>query len=339
MSTLDDRHLLDDLRTIPGWDELADSPPPVAPAHVLGRSAAVIRAAIAADLSAGVRPITSARRRQRRWVSAAVAGVAAAAVLVAAPTISTPGNEPASVASASQFLIQLAATTPARAGLDADFWKVTFSSVNPSDATAGSEETTTSLWYGRTGGQWVQTAGDRVVRANTLPAQFAVGPNALLSWGDVKDLSSDPDTLEAHLQSLIEPLDAVVPGSIVEAASSLLATAPLSSAQRSALLTILGRQGDVTMRQGVTDAAGRTGTALDFPNDATHTQTLVMADDGTLLEVLWVASADHTIVMSSPTAEGHASPATGQVQVFEKGQLLTRQTYLSVGGTNTAPTK
>ena len=321
MSTLDDQ-LLDDLRSLPGWDAFTASAAPTASKENLDHSTAAVRGAIAADVTrtvtadlirSGARPSSATRRRRRgRWAVAAVAGVAAAVVLIAAPTVSTPGNTPVSVASASQFLTHLAATTTPVSGLDDAYWKVTSTFANPANPAAGSSSGLTfTMWFGHAGGTWTASGGGPAGRAWSLArptdatAQFVLAADVVLSWAQVTELPSDPAQLEAHLKSLIGPK-----GSTVVASANLLGEAPLSAGQRAALFTILSHQPNVTIRQGIKDAIGRAGTALDFPAGSTETRTLLLAGDGTMLQV---------------------------TQTTNNGTLLGRETYIEAGGTNTPP--
>lgn len=342
MNTLD-RQLLDDLNDLPGWDAFTASSAPATSPESLDRSAAAVREAIAFDASramsadlirSSTKPSSSVRRRRTRWAVGAIAVAAAAAVVIAAPTVSTPGNAPVSVASASEFLTHLAATTPAATNLDAAYWKVTYTSVSPMNPAPGSDqEITSTLWYGRNGGAWIQSGADKVMETSSAAAQFELPYDAALTWAQVTELSSDPAALEGHLKSILGPK-----GSIVDAVGILLATAPLSSTQRAAMFTILSTQPDVTMRKDVKDEAGRSGTALDFPFGPTETMTLLLADDGTLLQVTAVASVDHEKVLDSPRIVG-GTPSPASTEITKKGTVLSRQTYLNVGGTNTAPGK
>ncbi len=166
------------------------------------------------------------------------------------------------------------------------------------------------------------------MKVNDAAALFPLP--AALTWAQVTKLSSDPATLGAHLTSLIG-----AKGSIVDAVAVLLSTAPLTAAQRAALFTILSTQPDVTMHAGVTDEVGRTGSALDFPFGPAETMSLLLAADGSLLQVTVVASVDHGRVLGVPRIEGGApDPAT---DLTRKGAVLSRQTYLEIGGTNAAP--
>lgn len=342
MNTLDNQ-LLDDLADLPGWDELTSTPAPTPAPESLARSTTAVREAIAAEASramnadlirGGTRPTTTPRRHRARWIVAAVAGVAAAAVLVAAPTISTPGNQPVSVASASEFLTHLAATTPAAADLEAAYWKVTSNSVNLANPAPGSDRAqTTTVWYGRSGGEWIQTAGDTVRKVSKGPATFTLPYDAALTWTQVTELSSDPVALEADLKSILG-----TKGSIVDAVGMLLGTAPLTTTQRAAMFTILSTQPDVTMRKGIKDETGRTGTSLDFPFGPTETLSLLLTDDGTLLQVTAVASVDHEKALDSPRIVGSA-PSPAPTEITKKGTVLSRETYLEIGGTDTAPGK
>jgi hypothetical protein len=180
------------------------------------------------------------------------------------------------------------------------------------------------MWYGRHGGRWITTTDGAVVKASNTHAPFVVGARVALTWSQVSDLPSDPGQLERRLRSTLGQTP------VTTGAARLLAIAPLSSAQRSALFTILARQAEVTIRAGVEDGSGRTGTALGFPFGPTGSPsellTLLLADDGTLLEVTETAIRDQQI----PSVSGPA-------QTIRKGDIIGRTTYLEVGGTNTAP--
>ena len=332
MNTLDEL-LLDDLADLPGWNDLSSAPTPVASPEALSRSTAAVRAAIATDESRamsgdlirrGMRPIAASRRRRTRWAMAVVAGAAAAALVIAAPTVSTPGNAPVSVATASEFLTHLASTATSAPGIEDPYWKVTFTSVNPMNPAPGSDqETTTTLWYGRNGGQWIATGGGEAIKASDAKEQFAVLRYAVLTWAQVTELPTDASALETYLKSLVRDHQTVV-----DAAAHLLETAPLSAGQRAALFTILSHQPGVTIRKGVTDTAGRTGTELTFPLGGTVTMTVLLADDGTLLQ--------ETAFDSRP---GGVPPSPGATPTSDKSYLLSRATFIDVGGTTTAPGK
>ena len=340
MNTLDDQ-LLDDLNDLPGWEALTASPSPAPSSEALDRSATAVREAIAVDaararsadvIRSRAKSIHSARRRRTRWAVGAGAVAAAAALVIAAPTLSTPGIAPVSVASASEFLTHLAAIAPAVTSIDAAYWKVTSTSVNLANPAPGSDQVqTTTVWYGRNGGEWIQTGSEKLMKVSNAPARFTLPSDAALSWAQVAEMSSDPIALDTHLKTLVGAR-----GSIIDAVGILLATAPLTSSQRAAMFTILSTQPGVTKRDFVKDELGRIGTALDFPFGPTETVTLLLADDGTLLEVTAVASVDHEKVLDSPRLVG-GTPGPASTEITKKGRVLSRQTYLSVGGTNTTP--
>ncbi|TAK68281.1 MAG: hypothetical protein EPO13_12090 [Actinomycetota bacterium] len=118
--------------------------------------------------------------------------------------------------------------------------------------------------------------------------------------------------------------------SVASGAARLLAIAPLSAAQRSSLFLILARQPDVTIGEAVRDNAGRTGTALSFPfgpaGSPWELLTLILSDDGTVLEVTERAVRDQKI----PSSTAHA-------EATRKGDVISRTTYFEVGGTNVTP--
>ena len=335
-----DQDLLRELQTLPGWDHLfADAPVPVLHAETVDRAIRAVRTAAVNETEPrrNVTDIATARRRKtRRWVAIAVAGVAVAAVVVVAPTVSTPGSAPVSVATAAEFLHHLAATATAAPGTDDAFWKVQFSGVNPMNPAPGSDvETTTTIWYPRTGGQWFQSDDGQIIHtAPGGPAEFSLGYDGTVAWTELPTMPSDPVALESFLRLRIGPQ-----GSMVYAASQLRATAPLTAPQRAALFTIMSGQPGITMDKGVTDAAGRTGTAIVTQNGPRVTTSVILADDGTLLEILSVASQDHAKVLDSPRAVNPTKGWTAPTGTTHKGDVLSRQTYLSIGGTNTAPTQ
>jgi hypothetical protein len=364
MNTLD-RQLLDELNDIPGWNTLTASPAPTASPEALTRSTLAVREAIAADaaramsadlIRSGVHPITRSRRRRAPWVVAALVGVGAAALVVAGVTVTfpgrtpeaTPGGHPVPVHSASVFLVRLASKATAAPGIDDAYWKVRFTSSDPLRVIAGSDpQSTTTLWYGRTGGRWITDGSGTVVKASDTNAPFVIGADLALTWSQVNALPGDPAQLEASLQSTLGPT------SIPTGVARLLASAPLSAAQRSALFTILSHQPGVTMRDGVKDTTGRVGTALTFPfgptkKTQTEMVTLLLTADGTLLEVLETAIMDQPAPATTPVPapsqlEGRVIPPAAVstpgaiVPTVSKGDVITRTTYLEMGGTNTVP--
>ena len=188
-------------------------------------------------------------------------------------------------------------TSTAAPGVDDAYWKVRFATTySQLDTPAGSGRVTT-MWFGRNGGRWITPADGAVVKASNTRSPFVVGERVALTWSQVSGLPSDPGQLESRLRSTLGRT------SVATGVARLLAIAPLSAAQRSALFTILARQSGVTIRTGVKDGSGRTGTALGFPFDPAGTPsellTLLLADDGTLLEVTETAIRDQQIASTS----------------------------------------
>jgi hypothetical protein len=233
--------------------------------------------------------------------------------------------------SASAFLTRLASTATAEPGIADAYWKVRFETLTPSDHTGGSQlETTATLWYGRDGGRWITTPDGTVLKASNSKAPFVVGIHTALDWSQINALPTDPAELERSLHSMVTPTP------VATAIGRLLISAPLSAAQRSALFTILSHQPGVTIRKGVTDTTGRPGTALNFPFGPTTTPTemvtLLLADDGTLLELTEIASKDEP---SPGVPSGNAN--TNVHQTIRIGDILSRTTYIEVEGTNISP--
>lgn len=324
-----DRVVLDDLADLPGWDELTASPAAPPSPGALDRATAAVREAIAADASLAssgnlvARPTRLTRRLRIRWVSAAAAAAAATVLVVGGPTISTPGHPPVAVASATEFLTRLASTATAAPGREDAYWKVRFATTYyERGAPSGSGQATT-VWYGRHGGRWITSPNGAVVKASDR-APFVVGVHVALTWSQVAGLPSDPGQLELRLRSMLGQTP------VATGAATLLTIAPLSAAQRSALFTILARQPGVTIRPGVQDGAGRTGTALGFPFSPAGTPvelvTLLLTDDGTLLEMTETAVKDQESTSSS-----------GPDPSARKGDLISRTTYLEAGGTDGPP--
>lgn len=112
MYTLDSQ-LLVHLNDLPGWDALTSASAPAGSPEALDCSTTAVREAVAFDASramsadlirSSTKSSSSALRRRTRWAVGSVAVAAAAALVIAAPTVSTPGNAPVSVVSASEFL-------------------------------------------------------------------------------------------------------------------------------------------------------------------------------------------------------------------------------------------
>jgi hypothetical protein len=244
----------------------------------------------------GQRPVPRARpRRSRRLrlVGAAAVGVAAlAAVLAALPSGHDPVGGRGPLGAAAALAADLPSTLPARG--EYSYLKLGVGSTEDAggsvtewwigtDRSGRMLKSLTGLGDGETpvGEGWRQTAPGSWLNDNRFgPGQFArlypsVAP-AVVHF-DVEQLPSEPgallDTLRRSLRiatSDRDPETGFAPGSIAMEAQLLtligqvlahpLASPPL----RSALYTVAGRLGGVTVRERVQDPIGRRGTALSF---------------------------------------------------------------------------
>jgi hypothetical protein len=314
----DDRQLLDDLEALPGWADFSAIPAPPIPAGLLERIATDLRA-VGRDGIA--EKVPTSRLRSRRTVLAAVACAALVAVGIAAPTVNTPGHGPASVATASEFLTRLAASTTTTAGVQGAYWMVR-TNTQSADANGRVSDTLTTMWFGRQGGRWISVGDDPVVKATSAKAPFVIAVHRALTWDQVAALPSDVGALEQELLRMTAT-------PIVVSAAKLLTTAPLDAAQRSAVLMLLARQPNTTMSRDVHDMLGRAGTAVVFPyapdpGAPASTATLVFADDGTVLE-WWYTSSPVT------------GASDGRSPIVLAALVLDRTTYISAGGTDVPP--
>jgi hypothetical protein len=316
--TTDDLDLMNDLRDLPGWDDLSTEfsvePPTTA---TVNRAALAVGEAARLQAPSTVRELAPRRRTRRlRWAGVAVAGVAAAALLVAAPTVSTPGNAPVATASASEFLHQLAASAKPALATDAPYWRTEFVALSRMEPGApGKTPHTTTIWRGRDGGMWLSYNGDTPVYEN-LPAEFELGRSSTISWADISTLGDDATSVNAALT------ERVGAEGIFDAAASLLAAAPLTQPQRQALFTILGDQPGLTITENVKDSTGRVGTGISKV-EGKDTGTLVLATDGSLYEIRYTSNAGQTFTS----------------QTVPAGGVVTFETYIAASPATTAPAK
>lgn len=322
-----------DLTDVPGWDEFsaAGGPAPRASAATLDRTRAALRAAAAAEAEPADVPVQLSRWQSKRMKAGvgllAVAAVAAA--VIAVPTIGISGSQPASTATASEFLRTVAAQVPAQA--DSKYWRfeyIVWADATDSSGAVTSDPTTFTRWYERGKAAHFRSVESPQAQAERTamgaPQQDAmqseparplfdfVAPSTL-TWDELAQLPNDPAQLLALMKNDQSKATRSATGNlaIFEGITSLLATAPVDSQTRAALFEVASGLPDVTLTGTGTDTQGRTGTWLELTDDHfAVTKRILVADDGTLLESV-----------TAPLAAG-ASP-------------LYRTTYLSARGTET----
>ena len=323
-----ENELFEDFSELPGWSELFLPSETAVPSEAIVRSTEAVRAAIAHDMSHGSQvprtKLASPVSRWRRGGYLALLSTAAAAIFVAAPIIRTHGNPPQSVASAADFLREMAGTAKEAAGLNDDYWEVRFVSSLPEDGHVGDP---VAFWFGRHGGRWITDVDGRVIKASGARAPFIMSETGAMTWAEINSLPSASDQLE---QVLVEKFGQA---SLTTVTTRLLTIAPVTVAQRAALFNILANQPSVTLRANVNDAAGRTGTAVEFPfgpsESPSEVLTLLIAQDGTVLQVTESAIRDQNIPGTS----------NGDGQVTKVGDVISRTTYVEVHGYDTPPTQ
>ena len=304
MNTIDNESF-EDLNSLPGWNALFSESEFSETNDAIVRSTQAVRATIAHDMSktnlTKETKHSSSTSRWRRGVYLAAISAAAASVVIAAPIIRTHGNALTSVASAADFLKEMAATATEAPGLNDQYWAISFSSRTPEN---GNTTGATTFWFGRQGGRWITDESGKVIKSSSARAPFVLSETGALTWAEINSL---PDTSGELERVLVEKFGQE---SLTMVAVRLLTIAPVTVAQRSALFTILANQPDISLRAKVSDATGRIGTAVKFPygpSDAPfEVLTLLIAQDGTVLELGDVTSQTTYLEVhgySTPPAE------------------------------------
>lgn len=249
-------------------------------ANTTGRIASPTPAQLAAgrlQLDAAIKTdsasVAAARRgpRPRRWgLSAlALAGAAAAAVLVAPLLLTT--------APASAREVLLAAADAAGHEVDqaagAAYWHVT-SEVDE----LSTDPYRRDVWKGRSDVSVLRTeqfaaeaakaAGGALdptlVRTESLgPAMFSIGDEAL-SWAELEQLPTNADELKEFLTEKVRDHPAGEDNQLWEVVTGLLLESPASPALRRALWEVAASIPNVELLGPMTDSVGREGVAVEY---------------------------------------------------------------------------
>lgn len=266
-----------------------------------------------------------ARRRGRaagdRWSTSARL-VAAACVAAAAVTgTQLLGGAPTAGADAAAFLTSAARTSAAQEGSwrDAPYWYSRWSQ------SQGPLKITGESWAGnaRPGRAVTTEAGRRTTKA-TEPATFIVGGGRTTDWDGLWQLPTDPDALEEHLREAREGVGPDADTELFAAVGDLLRRSPASPALRAALYEVAARVPGVRLGGTVTDAAGRSGTAVERTDpDGGVKRYVIDPSDGQLLQEQDDVSCSPE-VLANPGAEADnvaANCADVLITTLEQGPV------------------
>lgn len=280
--------------------------------------------------------VSAGRHNKRNLLLGGLVAAAAAALVFAvtvAPTVSIGGQPPSAQASASEFLSQLAGTQTSNPKNfeNASYWKIT-SLTTRADGSSSTE----TQWVGRApmGGQFHTRNGSVEKISNDSGA----------TW-DAYTLSSKP----VDLQRLIDKeLGQSTGTSAMGIISSYLAQ-PTRPDTRAALLRIAADLPGAVNSGTTTDAVGRTGTAIDVPDDVPGipkgqvTSRYIFDADGTLLEWAKIAASGTPAVPTDPDGKYTSSTNTfglspdGSRPTLKPGDYLIRHTFIECGPTDIRP--
>lgn len=284
-----DDHTWDVPEDDPIWQELvaAGQVTPVR-AEEIERVRTSIRAVSATERSAArpVRKLGRPARRRRRMMVGVACAVAVAVALIALPTVPWSGRQPVATATASDFLRHAATQVPLSPAPDTDYYRVEYESM--STLPQGGKDlrsTRIVLWYGRAGDTHMSRNGSAPKRLSegVDVAQFVLGSGTSLTWAEVAALPVDPEAIEPLLQRSGPDGRADPPATRFDALCGLLATAPLSGAQRRAILTVLADIPGSELLGDTHDRLERDGTAIEIRSASVGVR-LVVTDSGEPLE-------------------------------------------------------
>lgn len=235
-------------------------------------------------------------RAARRHVRMGVATMAVSGALVLAGVIAVrPGSVPSSSAAASEVLIAAGAAAGEQPGgwPGAAYWYV-----ESEIQYAGEDAHTREMWLPRDPGldgalqdSGIFGSGESVgpdgVHTESLgPTVFYAA--GTLDWAGLYALPTDPVELERILRSDYSPDGASAEEQLWEGVKGLLVDTPAPPALRQGLWEVAASIDGVELAGHVTDAAGRSGIAVerdDRANDRQMERLIVDPDDGRLLQI------------------------------------------------------
>ncbi|WP_328291346.1 CU044_5270 family protein [Kineococcus sp. NBC_00420] len=257
----------------------------------------------------------SKRRPTRRWTITALAGAAAAAaVALVLPVASAP---PASAEQVLLVTAQAAGQQPDQAA-GAAYWHVHSEQDYPATKPLQRE-----IWQSRNGESVLRDEtlvsgaldGEPVDPAEVVttsldgPAVFGVGGRSL-SWADLDALPTDPQALGTLLRAAVKDHPAGEDHELFVTVTDLLTESPASPALRRALWEVAARVPGAEVLGPMTDAAGRTGTAIERDELDQNRYRYVYILDPTTGELLETRNVDRDGVVVYRMTELAQEPAS-----------------------------
>lgn len=227
------------------------------------------------------------RRRsvRRRRLSLSLVGAAAAAMaLLPVTPFGGPASNTAQAAEVLLLASEVAAAQPDKAAGAAYWYSVSEYSQSTVDEGAVHRR---ESWVSRSGPGLVVDHGGRAEPVGVGPASFSIG-DTQVDWDGLAALTTDPAELRALLLTAGDGSSRAADDRLFTAVGDLLRETPATPELRGALWRIASEIPGVTLVGDVTDAAGRTGTAveqrIDYGQDSEVRRLVVDTTTGALLE-------------------------------------------------------
>ncbi len=228
-------------------------------------------------------------RARRRRLGLSLVGAAATVALAVALVPWSPFGGTAEARAAEVLVVagQAAAAQPDTTVGTPPYWHTVTTYAQVGEGATGTEHRRES-WMARTEpGLLLDEGVDAGEPIGLGGAAFQVG-GTTVDWAGLDALPTDPAALRDLLYTDLPESSRSQDDLAFDQITALLVESPASPALRAALWTVASQIGGVRLVGEVTDAAGRTGTALDQTIEhagATRTHRLVVDPDaGTLLE-------------------------------------------------------
>ncbi|WLQ34324.1 hypothetical protein P8A18_13130 [Streptomyces castrisilvae] len=342
-----------DLLDFPGAAALerAGRTEPLDPA-VQARAHSLVLGAIAADATdtqETVRAEVVKPRFGRNRMFALAAAVAAIAVGAAIlPVTDIGGDGPAASASASEVFTTMANhfTIADRVNSEsitehlkgksatAPYWKT-----KVTGWVEGNHASTDTIYLSRNSMTIKSEDGTTAVKKFDSEREWAVG-KGWVDWDHLKNLPAEPDALRRALSAGAKGSDAAAEQTVRQA-GELLISAPITNKVRAAVFRVLAKTPGATVKEGVKDAVGRSGTRITWKWDKRFTEQNpkdwgfspatdgknpkgYKLEPGPILRQHWIVSPSDGRILEVNHDE-HDKP----------GHVVRRSTYLSVGPAKT----
>lgn len=339
--THEDQHT--DLLDFPGAAALerAGRTEPLDPA-VQARAHSLVLGAIAAD-AADAQDIVPAKVVKPRFgrnrvfaLAAAVAAVAVGAAIL--PVTDIGGDGPAASASASEVFTTMAdhistetvTEHVSNKDVTAPYWKTVVTGW-----VEGNRASTDTIYLSRDSMTIKSEDGTTAVKQFDSEREWAVG-KGWVDWDHLKNLPAEPDALRRALSAGTKGSDAAAEQTVRQA-GELLISAPITNKVRAAVFRVLAKTPGATVKEGVKDAVGRSGTRITWKWDKRFTEQNpkdwgfspategknpkgYKLEPGPILRQHWIVSPSDGRILEVDHDE-HDRP----------GHVVRRSTYLSVG--------